>query len=88
MPNLNLGCHHGGYRRRSRLATDFELDTLVSKRFLLDNGNYMIPHLIFNRSILKFQLIVLSDSVLVARQFGIFGEDSVVVVGRMNNIVG
>ena len=31
----------------------------------------MIPHLIFNGNILKFQLIVLSDSVLVARQLGI-----------------
>ena len=35
----------------------------------------MIPHLIFNSNILKFQLIVLSDSVLVARQLGISDTD-------------
>ena len=35
----------------------------------------MIPHLIFNSNILKFQLIVLSDSVLVARQLGICDTD-------------
>ena len=42
----------------------------------------MIPHLIFNSNILKFQLIVLSDSVSVARQLGICGC-SVEVVARM-----
>ena len=31
----------------------------------------MSPHLIFNSNILKFQLIVLLDSVLVAQQLGI-----------------
>ena len=48
-----------------------------------------MTHLIFNSNILKFQLIVLSDSVLVARQLGICDttEDSVEVVGRMKNIV-
>ena len=35
----------------------------------------MIPHLIFNSNILKFHLIVLSDSVLVAQQLGICDTD-------------
>ena len=35
----------------------------------------MIPHLIFNSNILKFQLIVLSYSVLVARQLDICDTD-------------
>ena len=35
----------------------------------------MMTHLIFNSNILKFQLIVLSDSVLVARQLRICDTD-------------
>ena len=35
----------------------------------------MIPHLIFNSNILKFQLIVLPDLVLVAWQLGICDTD-------------
>ena len=35
----------------------------------------MMTHLILDSNILKFQLIVLSDSVLVARQLGICDTD-------------